>query len=86
MRLRWSQEAADDLERIADYLFAHTPTRAERITRTLYHAPTRLLTAPYSGRPGKKGGTRELVVTSLPYIIVYVVSEPRSAPAARPAA
>jgi len=75
MELRWTEEAADDLERIADYLFKFTPGHAERIVRTLYDSPARLLTAPYLGRPGKKPGTRELVVSSLPYIIIYAVGE-----------
>ncbi len=29
---------------------------------------------PNRGRPGKKRGTRELVVRSLPYIVIYQVS------------
>jgi plasmid stabilization system protein ParE len=28
-----------DLERIADYLFAHAPERAERLVRELYEPP-----------------------------------------------
>ena len=41
MQLRWTQEAAADLERIADYLFEHTPGHAERLVRALYEAPPR---------------------------------------------
>ena len=43
MELRWTQEAAADLERIADYLFEHTPDHAERLVRALYEAPATLL-------------------------------------------
>jgi toxin ParE1/3/4 len=75
MELRWTQEAAADLERIADYLFAHAPERAERLVRTLYEAPGSLLTFPNRGRSGKKEGTRELVMSPLPYIVVYRVRE-----------
>ena len=39
MELRWTQEAATDLERIADYLFEHTPDHAERLVRVLYDPP-----------------------------------------------
>ncbi|MGO8736740.1 MAG: type II toxin-antitoxin system RelE/ParE family toxin [Terriglobia bacterium] len=35
---------------------------------------TALLTFPYRGRVGKKEGTRELVLSSLPYVAVYRVS------------
>jgi toxin ParE1/3/4 len=41
----------------------------------LYDAPARLLTFPNRGRPGKKEGTRELVMSPLPYIVVYTVRE-----------
>ena len=39
MELRWTQEAAADLERIADYLFAQTPEHAARLVRALYRRP-----------------------------------------------
>jgi toxin ParE1/3/4 len=73
MELRWTREAAADLERIADYLFAHTPERAEHLVRALYEAPAMLLTFPNRGRPGKRANTRELVMWRLPFIVVYTV-------------
>jgi toxin ParE1/3/4 len=75
MELRWTQEAAADLERIADYLSVHAPERAERLVRALYEAPSSLLTFPNRGRSGKKEGTRELVMSPLPYIVIYRVRE-----------
>jgi toxin ParE1/3/4 len=74
MELRWTEQAATDLERITDYLFQNAPDRAAEQVRAIYNAPSALLTFPYRGRPGKKEGTRELVVPSLPYIVVYQVS------------
>ena len=71
--LRWTQEAAADLGRIADYLFEHTPDHAEHLVRALYEAPTALLMFPNRGRLGKKEGTREPVMSPLPYIVVYTV-------------
>ncbi len=73
MQLRWTEEAADDLERIADYLLNHTPDRAPELVRAVYDAPSALLTFPNRGRLGKKEGTRELVLSPLPYIVVYTV-------------
>jgi toxin ParE1/3/4 len=70
MELRWTEEAAADLEHIADYLLEKTPERAAELVRGIYNAPSVLLTFPYRGRPGKKQGTRELVLSSLPYIVV----------------
>ena len=36
MELCWTEEAADDLERITDYLFENTPGHAPGLKRTLY--------------------------------------------------
>ena len=73
MQLRWTEEAAADLERIADYLWTQAPDRASELVRAVYGAPSTLLTFPNRGRPGKKEGTRELVLSPLPYIVVYTV-------------
>jgi addiction module RelE/StbE family toxin len=75
MQLRWTEEAADDLERIADYVLEHAPDRAPELITHLYDAPTALLTFPNRGRPGKREGTRELVLTPLPYVVVYTVRD-----------
>jgi toxin ParE1/3/4 len=73
MRLRWTSAAADDLENIANYLFEKTPENAARLIREIHDAPSTLKSFPDRGRAGKKEGTRELVMPSLPYIIVYRV-------------
>jgi len=74
MELRWTEEAAADLEHIRDYLFQNAPERATELVRGIYNAPAALLTFPYRGRAGKKEGTRELVLSPLPYIVVYQVT------------
>ena len=74
MRLRWTEEAAADLEHITDYLFENAPGRAAELVREIYNAPSALLTFPYGGRPGKKEGTREFVLPRLPYIVVYQIT------------
>lgn len=35
MQLRWTEQAADDLEAITNYLLENAPEHAERIVRTL---------------------------------------------------
>ena len=74
MELRWTEEAAADLEHITDYLFQNAPERAAELVRGIYNAPAALLTFPYRGRAGRKEGTRELVLSSLPYIVVYQIT------------
>jgi toxin ParE1/3/4 len=73
MQVRWTKEAANDLERIADYLLEHAPDQAQDLIDRVYNAPTTLLTFPNRGRPGKREGTRELVLAPLPYVVVYMV-------------
>jgi addiction module RelE/StbE family toxin len=75
MQLRWTEAAVADLERIADYLLSHAPERAPRLVRTIHEAPEALLSLPHRGRPGKKTGTRELVLSPLPWIVVYIVRD-----------
>lgn len=74
MELRWTAAAADDLEHIADYLLEKSPENAEKLIRRIFDAPALLKTFPNRGRSGKKQGTRELVVSSLPYVVVYQVT------------
>jgi addiction module RelE/StbE family toxin len=73
MQVRWTTAAASDLENIADYLFEKTPGNAARLIREIYEAVFALRIYPNRGRPGKKSGTRELVLPALPYIVVYKV-------------
>ncbi len=74
MELRWTEEAVGDLEHIADYFFENAPGRAAELVREIYNAPSALLTFPYRGRPGKREGTRELVLSPLPYIVIYQIA------------
>ena len=74
MQLRWSEDAADDLERITNYLFEETPQHAPALVRAIYKAPAALLSFPHRGRPGKKVGTREIVLSPLPYIVIYRIA------------
>jgi addiction module RelE/StbE family toxin len=74
MQLRWSEEAASDLERITNYLFKEAPQHAPELVRAIYKAPSALLTFPNLGRSGKKEDTRELVLSPLPYVIVYRIA------------
>lgn len=73
MQVRWTPAAADDLENIANYLFEKTPENAARLIREIYRTPSGLKNFPNRGREGKWNGTRELVMTSLPYVFVYRV-------------
>jgi toxin ParE1/3/4 len=71
MEVRWSPQAAEDLERIAQRILRDNPAAAREVVETLYNGITNLKTFPNRGRAGRIEGSRELVFPSLPYIVVY---------------
>lgn len=71
MRVRWTIPAADDLERIKNYLQQNYPQFAEPTVRTIYQRIRSLKTSPRLGRPGHHFGTRDLALAPLPYVVVY---------------
>jgi toxin ParE1/3/4 len=74
MRVRWSAPALGDLQNISSYIETATSLRAaNRITLAIYDAVEGLKTLENRGRPGRCSDTRELVISKLPYIIVYRV-------------
>ena len=75
MQIRWTPAAVNDLETIADYLCDNAPERAAELVRQIYESPDRLTRFPRVGRAGRRHGTRELIVNSLPYVIVYRLTD-----------
>jgi len=75
MRIRWTLAAAADLEHIKDYLTEHYPHLAHSTVLELYETIRSLKSSPHRGRIGRESGTRELVLTRLPYIVAYRVRE-----------
>lgn len=75
MKLRWTPEAAENLESIYSYLCEHHPSFAESTVRILYEAVRALRIFPERGRLGEINGTREFVLPRLPYIVVYRITE-----------
>ncbi|MFL4976453.1 MAG: type II toxin-antitoxin system RelE/ParE family toxin [Microvirga sp.] len=55
----------------------HNPTAALDMVRRIRKSVSRLARFPHSGRPGHRGGTRELVVPRTPYIVPYRVHPDR---------
>ena len=75
MRVRWTRDAADDLERICDHIAESRPESARRVALTIVEAVGALQTFPHRARPGRVEGTRELVLAPLPFVAVYEVQE-----------
>jgi toxin ParE1/3/4 len=72
-RLRWTVAAGADLDHIYDDLAAHRPHLIDQTIREIHNKINALQTSPHRGRPGRIEGTRELVFSWLPYIVVYRV-------------
>ena len=75
MKVRWSPEASADFAAIVEYIQKQNPTAAERVARTIYEGVASLASFPMQGRPGRTKGTRELVFSPLPYVVVYRVRD-----------
>jgi toxin ParE1/3/4 len=70
MHVVWTLTAAADLEQISDYLFEQNTEIGPDVIRRIYQSISELKKFPNRGRPGRKQGTRELVLVSLPYLAV----------------
>lgn len=71
MTLRWSEQAADDLIAIHDFIAEDNPNAAAATIERLFQSVERLPVYPRLGRAGFEEGTRELVIAS--WILVYRV-------------
>jgi toxin ParE1/3/4 len=75
MRFRWTADAADDLNRICDYLAETNADAAQRTAQTIVDGVASLRAFPNRGRPGRVSGTREFVFAHLPFVAVYQVTD-----------
>ena len=73
MRVRWTTDATDDLERICDYIALNRPDSARRVAQSVVERIGELRTFPRIGRSGRVAGTREIAFPPLPYIAVYEI-------------
>ena len=72
-RIRWTIEAADQLESIVNHIREDNPKAASRVARTVLGRIAELRKFPAIGRPGEQKGTREVVCP--PFVIVYRLHE-----------
>lgn len=63
------------MQGISDYLKDNNPHYRQPTMRKLYERIRGLREAPHIGRPGREGGTREILFPPMPYVAVYRVRE-----------
>ncbi len=66
--IRWSLSASQQLIGIYDFIAQDKPEAAAEFTKSILDILERLAEHPLLGRPGRKAGTRELIVS--PFVVV----------------
>ena len=74
MKIVWLPKAITALDKEYDYIFSQNPQAAKRVFERVVGSIKRLEIFPDSGRQGQIEGTRELIVSGLPYIVIYRIS------------
>ena len=74
MKLKWTRLALRDMVCLYDYIAEDSQHAARKTVSIIYDAATQMLKKfPDAGRPGRCRGTRELILSRVPFIIVYVI-------------
>lgn len=71
MKLRWLFVADDELARIVQDIAQHNLQAADDLEHRVHKFVQHLTEFPDAGRTGRVNGTRELVISDYPYIVVY---------------
>jgi toxin ParE1/3/4 len=74
--VRWSRPALFDYSEIIGRIRENNPRAADRIRQLIRDRLSLLATMPRMGRVGRVAGTRELVLSGTPYIVVYELRGP----------
>jgi len=75
VKVRYRPTALAQIDAIFNYIASHSPAAADKVVRTIKKSIERLADFPYSARPSKVPGIRELPIVRYPYIVFYAVDE-----------
>ena len=76
MKISWTKPADADLDHIEDSIKDDNPRAAVKTVLKIIESVEKLVPSnPAIGRHGRIHGTRELVISQLPYIVMYRVQE-----------
>lgn len=76
MHLKWTRPAIKDIKDAGDFIALDNPAAADRMAERVKEAAEYLAKYPNMGRTGRVQGTRELIVSGTPFIVVYRVNVP----------
>ena len=72
MQVKWTRKALVNLDNAIEYIAGDDPTASHNAARKIWESSQMLAFHPALGRPGRVSGTRELVISGLPYILPYI--------------
>lgn len=75
MKLRYTRQALADLDEARSYIAERSPEAAAAMAARIRDAIAGLTAFPDRGRPGRVGGTRELVIPATPFVVAYRVAD-----------
>jgi toxin ParE1/3/4 len=76
VHLKWTRPAIKDLRDAGDFIALDNPTAADRMADRVKEAVEYLIQYPNIGRSGRVRGTRELIISGTPLIVVYRIKTP----------
>jgi plasmid stabilization system protein ParE len=71
----WTAPARAQIAELYDYIAESSLSAADHQVATIADSANRLAIFSEIGRPGRRSGTRELVIAGTPYIVVYRIRE-----------
>jgi toxin ParE1/3/4 len=74
MAIVWTTAARRDVNEIWDFIEVRNPDAAELVSSEILRTVEGLLQFPKRGKPGRVRETRELVISGLPYVVVYLLA------------
>ncbi|MGO4436496.1 type II toxin-antitoxin system RelE/ParE family toxin [Rhizobium sp. RAF56] len=75
MELVWRETALRDLERVIAFIADRNAIAARDQLARIEDQVQRLIAHPHSGRIGRVEGTRELVVSHTPFVVIYLLTD-----------
>lgn len=73
MRISWTEPAIRDLGSLRAYIAGDNALAADAQVNRILAVVKTLIALPGGGRPGRRSGTRELVIARTPYLVAYRV-------------
>jgi len=71
MQIKWEEDAISDLINLRNYIEKDNPTSAKKIATKILQSINTLIEHPLLGKAGRVHKTRELVITTSRYTVIY---------------